>query len=58
MRNGARVIEVPIVFEKRKRGNSKLSFQDQTEFLTNLSRLFLKGFAAKRFLWTFSHSVV
>jgi dolichol-phosphate mannosyltransferase len=47
MRNGARVIEVPIVFEKRKRGNSKLSFQDQTEFLTNLPRLLFKRIAPK-----------
>jgi dolichol-phosphate mannosyltransferase len=39
IRNGARVIEVPIVFEERRQGKSKLSFPDQIEFLSNLLRL-------------------
>ena len=39
VRNGARIIEVPIVFEERKQGESKLSFQDQSEFLLNLFKL-------------------
>lgn len=39
LRNGARVIEVPIVFDERKWGKSKLSIRDQIEFLTNLLRM-------------------
>jgi dolichol-phosphate mannosyltransferase len=39
LRNGARVIEVPIIFNERQRGTSKLSFQDQVEFLSNLPKL-------------------
>lgn len=39
-RNGARIIEVPIVFAERRRGESKLSFRDKTEFLRNLVWLF------------------
>jgi dolichol-phosphate mannosyltransferase len=39
IRNGARVIEVPIVFHERKQGKSKLSFRDQIDFLLNLFRL-------------------
>jgi dolichol-phosphate mannosyltransferase len=42
IRNGARVIEVPIVFQERKQGESKLSFRDQIEFLLNLFRLRFK----------------
>lgn len=42
IRNGARVIEVPIVFRERTRGKSKLSFRDQTEFLINLFKLRFK----------------
>lgn len=42
IRNGARVIEVPIVFQERQRGESKLSFSDQIEFLLNLFRLRFK----------------
>jgi dolichol-phosphate mannosyltransferase len=42
IRNGARVIEVPIVFQERKRGESKLSLRDQIEFLLNLFRLRFK----------------
>jgi len=40
IRNGARVIEIPIVFEDRKRGDSKLTLRDQREFLSNLLRLY------------------
>jgi dolichol-phosphate mannosyltransferase len=39
VRHGARVIEVPIVFQERKSGISKLSFRDQTEFVSNLLKL-------------------
>jgi dolichol-phosphate mannosyltransferase len=39
IRNGARVIEVPIIFEERKRGTSKLSLRDQIEFVSNLPRM-------------------
>jgi dolichol-phosphate mannosyltransferase len=49
IRNGARVIEVPIIFQDRQRGESKLSFPDQVEFLQNLLRLRRKRRAASRF---------
>ena len=39
IRNGARVIEIPITFHERQRGESKLSLRDQVEFLVNLFRL-------------------
>ena len=39
IRNGARVIEIPIVFHERTQGESKLSLRDQTEFLVNLFKL-------------------
>ena len=42
IRNGARVTELPIIFRERTRGKSKLSFRDQTEFLTNLFRMRLR----------------
>lgn len=41
MRNGARVVEIPILFGPRAHGTSKLSLRDQIEFLTNLGRLWL-----------------
>ena len=44
IRNGARVIEIPIVFSERKRGKSKLSLPDQIEFVINLLRLRMKSF--------------
>jgi len=44
IRNGARVIEVPIVFQERKRGKSKLSLPDQIEFVINLLRLRMRSF--------------
>jgi dolichol-phosphate mannosyltransferase len=39
VRNGARMIEVPITFEERRVGQSKLSLQDQIEFVLNLLKL-------------------
>ena len=39
IRNGARVVEIPIVFRDRKHGESKLSIRDQIEFLLNIPRL-------------------
>jgi dolichol-phosphate mannosyltransferase len=42
IRNGARVAEIPIIFGPRAHGTSKLSFSDQTEFLTNIGRLLLR----------------
>jgi dolichol-phosphate mannosyltransferase len=42
MRNGARVIEVPIIFQERKRGETKLALRDQIEFLINLFKLRFK----------------
>lgn len=39
LRNGARVIEVPIIFHDRISGKSKLSLKDQVEFLLNIARI-------------------
>ncbi len=39
LRNGARPIEVPMVFRPRAHGSSKLSLRDQVEFLANVARL-------------------
>jgi dolichol-phosphate mannosyltransferase len=39
LRNGARVVEIPIIFSARLYGKSKLSFRDQLEFLTNLAKI-------------------
>jgi dolichol-phosphate mannosyltransferase len=39
LRNGAKVIEVPIVFPDRQYGESKLSMQDQVEFLINIAKI-------------------
>ncbi len=39
IRNGARVIEVPITFADRRIGESKLSLDDQVEFLFNVFRI-------------------
>lgn len=39
LRNGARVVEIPIVFSAPLHGESKLSFRDQLEFLTNLGKI-------------------
>lgn len=43
-RNGARVVEIPILFAPRAHGESKLSLSDQIEFLTNLGRLWRNRF--------------
>ena len=51
LRNGARVIEVPINFPDRLHGTSKLSFPDQLEFLVNLLKIrFRKRYEFVRFL--------
>jgi dolichol-phosphate mannosyltransferase len=39
LRNGARVIEIPIEFPDRVHGESKLSFNDQVEFLLNIGKI-------------------
>jgi len=39
LRNGAKVIEVPIVFPDRKYGISKLCLNDQIEFLLNIGKM-------------------
>jgi dolichol-phosphate mannosyltransferase len=39
LRNGAKILEIPIIFEARKYGTSKLAFRDQVEFLINLLRI-------------------
>jgi len=44
LRNGGRVIEIPILFAPRVHGVSKLSLNDQIAFLTNLGRLGLSRF--------------
>jgi len=48
IRNGARVTELPIVFHERKRGESKLAFRDQAEFLLNLVKLRIKWPVARQ----------
>ena len=39
LRKGASIKEVPITFEKRISGSSKLSFEDQIEFLINIFKI-------------------
>jgi dolichol-phosphate mannosyltransferase len=39
LRNGAKVIEVPIVFPDRQYGESKLAMRDQVEFLLNIAKI-------------------
>ena len=39
LRNGAKVIEVPIIFPDRIYGESKLAFKDQIEFLINIAKI-------------------
>ncbi len=39
LRNGARPIEVPMIFGTRGSGESKLSLRDQFEFLVNIGRI-------------------
>jgi len=51
LRNGARVIEIPILFPDRKYGKSKLSFPDQVEFILNILKLrFRESYEFVRFL--------
>jgi len=40
--NGARLVEIPIIFSPRAHGSSKLRVRDQIEFLANLGRLWLR----------------
>ena len=59
VRNGARVIEVPITFPDRTRGESKLGFADQIEFLFNLLRIrFRETSEFMRFLFVGASGVV
>jgi dolichol-phosphate mannosyltransferase len=39
LRNGARVIEIPIQFPDRLHGESKLSFRDRIEFILNIAKI-------------------
>jgi dolichol-phosphate mannosyltransferase len=39
LRNGARVVEIPIAFPDRIHGESKLRFRDQAEFLLNIFKI-------------------
>ena len=39
MRNGANAVEIPIVFNKREHGLSKLTLHDQIEFLINIVKI-------------------
>ena len=39
LNNGASITEIPITFEKRISGSSKLSFKDQIEFLINIFKI-------------------
>jgi len=39
VRNGAKVIEIPMTFSERGKGESKLSLRDQVEFLCNVFRI-------------------
>lgn len=39
VRNGARILEIPIVFPDRQHGQSKLSMRDQIEFMINVLRI-------------------
>ena len=48
LRNGARLVETPIVFSGRAHGESKLSFHDQWEFVVNLFRLWFVKAARDR----------
>jgi dolichol-phosphate mannosyltransferase len=59
VRNGAKILEVPITFPDRVRGESKLSFADQIEFLFNLVRIrFRKQSEFIRFLLVGASGVV
>jgi hypothetical protein len=41
--NGARVVEIPVLFGPRAHGTSKLSFSDQIEFIMLPSKLDSQG---------------
>ncbi|WP_319583590.1 glycosyltransferase family 2 protein [uncultured Pseudodesulfovibrio sp.] len=59
VRNGAKIIEVPITFPDRVRGESKLSFADQIEFLLNVTRIrFRKSSEFIRFLFVGASGVI
>jgi dolichol-phosphate mannosyltransferase len=59
MRNGAKVLEVPITFPDRARGESKLGLADQVEFLLNLIRIrFRNSSEFMRFLFVGASGVV
>ena len=59
LRNGARVVEIPIIFSARLYGESKLSFRDQLEFLPNLAKIrFRKSNEFIKFCVTGSSGVV
>ncbi|OIQ49102.1 Undecaprenyl-phosphate mannosyltransferase [Pseudodesulfovibrio hydrargyri] len=58
-RNGARIIEIPITFPDRVRGESKLGLADQIEFLLNLVRIrFRNSSEFIRFLFVGASGVV
>ncbi|XXJ20865.1 GtrA family protein [Desulfovibrio caledoniensis] len=58
-RNGANIIEVPITFPDRVRGDSKLGMADQIEFLFNLVRIrFRNSSEFLRFLFVGASGVV
>ncbi|UCD51274.1 MAG: GtrA family protein [Phycisphaerales bacterium] len=42
LRNGAKVVEIPMVFHSRMHGQSKLTLRDQVEFLANVVKLRLR----------------
>lgn len=57
--NGAKIIEIPITFPDRVRGESKLSFADQIEFLLNVTRIrFRKSGEFLRFLLVGASGIV
>jgi dolichol-phosphate mannosyltransferase len=59
VRNGAKIIEIPITFPDRVRGESKLSFSDQVEFLLNVTRIrFRRSSEFIRFLLVGASGVV
>jgi dolichol-phosphate mannosyltransferase len=58
-RNGAKIIEVPITFPDRVRGESKLGLADQIEFLFNLVRIrFRNSSEFLRFLFVGASGVI
>lgn len=47
LRNGGRIVEIPILFAPRVHGVSKLSLNDQIAFITNLGRLWMSRFRSR-----------